>query len=170
MAPNADATAGASQGWHDLEAVLAEETAATLLAAYLVPLHRRFDRLVVFGMKLWQPLGIDGQGDRASDARLPRDQPSPLEGQQHLVHRRWADPKEVLDVGFGRGATVQAPIGVDEGEVLPLPWREAGSILWGSGVHLEPSMRGGRDEHTLPGGVERGGAQRTHGHAEWWPA
>src|SRR3954447_24391204 len=37
MAPNADATAGASQGWHDLEAVLAEEPAATLLPAYLVP-------------------------------------------------------------------------------------------------------------------------------------
>src|SRR3954454_7414288 len=35
MAPGADATAGASQGWHDLEAVLAEEPAATLLAAYL---------------------------------------------------------------------------------------------------------------------------------------
>src|SRR4051812_35067546 len=37
MAPDADATAGASQGWYDLEAVLAEEPAATLLAAYLVP-------------------------------------------------------------------------------------------------------------------------------------
>src|SRR4051794_10555461 len=36
MAPDADATAGASQGWHDLEAVLAKEPAATLLAAYLV--------------------------------------------------------------------------------------------------------------------------------------
>src|SRR3954451_20934228 len=35
MAPDADATAGASQGWHDLEAVLAKEPAATLLAAYL---------------------------------------------------------------------------------------------------------------------------------------
>ena len=35
MAPDADATAGASQGWHDLEAVLAEEPAATFLAAYL---------------------------------------------------------------------------------------------------------------------------------------
>src|SRR3954469_3040589 len=37
MAPDADATAGASQGWHDLEAVLAEVPAATLLAAYLDP-------------------------------------------------------------------------------------------------------------------------------------
>src|SRR3954465_6149443 len=54
----------------------------------------------------------------------------------------------------------KAPVGVDEGEVLPLPRREAGSTLRGGGVHLEPSMRGGRDEHTLPGGVERGGARR----------
>src|SRR3954447_18323835 len=36
MAPDADATAGPPQGWHDLEAVLAEEPVATLLAAYLV--------------------------------------------------------------------------------------------------------------------------------------
>jgi hypothetical protein len=35
MAPDADATAGPPQGWHDLEAVLAEEPVATLLAAYL---------------------------------------------------------------------------------------------------------------------------------------
>src|SRR3954466_10271032 len=35
MAPDADATAGPPQGWHDLEAVLAEEPVARLLAAYL---------------------------------------------------------------------------------------------------------------------------------------
>src|SRR3954452_23137727 len=35
MAPDADATAGTSKGWHDLEAVLAEEPDATLLVAYL---------------------------------------------------------------------------------------------------------------------------------------
>ena len=111
------------------------------------------------GMKFWQPLGIDGQGDGASALWLTGDQTGPLKGQQHLVYRRWADPEEALDVGFGRGATVQAPVGVDESEVLPLSRREAGALLWRGGVHLEPSMRGGRDEHTLPGGVERGGAQ-----------
>src|SRR3954464_7988384 len=37
MAPDADATAGPPQGWHDLEAVLAEEPVARLLAAYLGP-------------------------------------------------------------------------------------------------------------------------------------
>jgi hypothetical protein len=35
MAPDVDATAGTPKGWDDLEAILAEEPAATLLAAYL---------------------------------------------------------------------------------------------------------------------------------------
>src|SRR4051794_22862399 len=35
MAPDTDATAGTPKSWHDLEAVLAEEPAATLLSAYL---------------------------------------------------------------------------------------------------------------------------------------
>src|SRR4051812_4238531 len=39
MAPDADATAGPPQGWHDLEAVLAEEPVARLLAAYLAALR-----------------------------------------------------------------------------------------------------------------------------------
>src|SRR4051812_43134125 len=65
MAPNADATAGASQGWHDLEAVLAEEPAATLLAAYLgadpfsgavlVFRSRRADRIKIL---LWDGSGL----------------------------------------------------------------------------------------------------------------
>src|SRR3954470_13468816 len=42
MAPDADATAGPPQGWHDLEAVLAEEPVAALLATYLaLPWHFR---------------------------------------------------------------------------------------------------------------------------------
>src|SRR3954469_19971036 len=40
MAPDADATAGPPPGWHDLEAVLAEEPVATLLAAYLEAVFR----------------------------------------------------------------------------------------------------------------------------------
>src|SRR4051812_12565016 len=40
MAPDADATAGPPQGGHDLEAVLAEEPVARLLAAYLDQLLR----------------------------------------------------------------------------------------------------------------------------------
>src|SRR5947209_17456623 len=35
MAPDADATAGTPKGWHDLEAVLAEEPVARLMATYL---------------------------------------------------------------------------------------------------------------------------------------
>src|SRR3954454_23026557 len=36
MAPNVDATAGTPKGWHDLDAVLAEEPVARLMATYLV--------------------------------------------------------------------------------------------------------------------------------------
>src|SRR3954451_14555270 len=46
MAPDADATAGAPQGWHDLKAVLAEEPVARLLAAYL-------GRLRIGAPRLW---------------------------------------------------------------------------------------------------------------------
>src|SRR3982751_4164296 len=41
MAPDADATAGPPQGWHDLEAVLAEEPVARLLAAYIAMVRVR---------------------------------------------------------------------------------------------------------------------------------
>src|SRR3954447_1559112 len=54
MAPDADATAGAPQGWHDLEAVLAEEPVATLLAAYL-------DSSSITGLSALPSLG-SGQG------------------------------------------------------------------------------------------------------------
>src|SRR5436309_318277 len=40
MALDADATAGTPKGWHDLEAVLAEEPVARLMAAYLAAIAR----------------------------------------------------------------------------------------------------------------------------------
>src|SRR4051812_3247814 len=55
MAPDADATAGPPQGWHDLEAVLAEEPVARLLAAYLARL--RADAVPV----LPEQLGVVGK-------------------------------------------------------------------------------------------------------------
>ncbi len=38
---------------------------------------------------------------------------------------RRSDAEVTLHVGFGRGAAEDAGIGVDEGEVLTLPWGEA---------------------------------------------
>src|SRR4051795_1183011 len=81
MAPDADATAGASQGWHDLEAVLAEEPAAKLLAAYLgvEAQHRRAAVADLGVRRIGQDLGSVGlKGHRRTgrprpDARSPDD-------------------------------------------------------------------------------------------------
>src|SRR3954453_14968850 len=72
MAPDADATAGPPQGWHDLEAVLAEEPVARLLAAYLaLPWHFR-SMARKSSMAVWttirdrrrsEQLGDDGAAD-----------------------------------------------------------------------------------------------------------
>src|SRR4051812_1176062 len=43
---------------HDHWVLMTKYRRMCIMASLLVPLHRRFDRLVVFGMKLWQPLGI----------------------------------------------------------------------------------------------------------------
>jgi hypothetical protein len=39
---------------------------------------------------------------------LPPDEPCPLQGYQHLVNRRWADPKILPQVGFRWRPAVQA--------------------------------------------------------------
>src|SRR3954451_21091890 len=80
MAPDADATAGPPQGWHDLEAVLAEEPVATLLAAYLgcpQVARCRDSRSAPF----FRELGVD---PRAEPGLLPTPAQTFLE--QDLVH------------------------------------------------------------------------------------
>src|SRR3954452_3509199 len=59
MAPDADATAGAPQGWHDLEAVLAEEPVATLLAAYLGCATTSREGVIPRTPLPWAALGLD---------------------------------------------------------------------------------------------------------------
>ena len=38
----------------------------------------------------------------------------------------WADAEVALQIGFGRRAAEYQSLTVDEGEILPLLWREAG--------------------------------------------
>src|SRR5205085_2306403 len=59
--------------------------------------------------------------------RLAPDQAGPFQRDHHLVHRWRADAEMALQVGFGRRTTVHARVGVDEGQVLTLPLREAWS-------------------------------------------
>jgi len=62
--------------------------------------------------------------DASGDTRLASDQAVSLEGDNHLVNRRWADLEVALHVGFGWGAAEHARVGVDEGEVLALLFGE----------------------------------------------
>ena len=93
-----------------------------------------------------RPRGFDGlgmaeegqafRGDQHLDASrhpgLTADQAGALQGQDHLVHGRRRDLEMTLHVGLGRGAAMNAGVGIDEGQVLALPVSEA---LFGHSPH-----------------------------------
>ena len=66
--------------------------------------------------------------DAARDAWLAANVAEALQREDHLVHGRRAELEMALHVGLGRGTAVDAGIGVDEGQVLPLPRGEAGHL------------------------------------------
>src|SRR5690348_7377118 len=71
MASNADATAGTSKGWHDLEAVLDEELVARLMATYLalptpvLHLTAAIGEVIGGGMLTRETLGMLTRGNTA---------------------------------------------------------------------------------------------------------
>jgi hypothetical protein len=68
------------------------------------------------------------------------------------VDGRRGDAEGALDVGFGGRPQVDARVGVDEGEILPLGGREAGFVSARHLIHLSIRLRlrsGGGDEHTV---------------------
>ena len=72
-----------------------------------------------------QVLGGEEHLDAARDAWLAADVAEALQREDHLVHGRRAELEMALHVGLGRRTAVDAGIGVDEGQVLPLPLAEA---------------------------------------------
>ena len=50
--------------------------------------------------------------------------PGAFEGQDHLVDSGRGDAEEAPHVGFGGRAGIDASVGVNERQVLPLPGRE----------------------------------------------
>ena len=71
----------------------------------------------------------------------------------------WRGDLEVLlHVGFGGWSSVDAGIGMDEGEVLALFFGETGLTreVTGTGglIHQSFFRQGGSDEHTIPRRVE----------------
>jgi hypothetical protein len=69
------------------------------------------------------------------------------------MHRGPADPEEPLHIGLRRWAADHQRVRVDEGEVLPLPRREAGSRIIRHQIRLRPLHRGNQDECTEVNGL-----------------
>ena len=55
---------------------------------------------------------------------LPENQSHALQGEHHLMDGRRCHLEIALEVGFGGCAAKHLGIGVDEGEILPLLFRE----------------------------------------------
>ena len=73
----------------------------------------------------WQVLRWDEDVDASGDAWPSADESVAFEAENHLMDRRRADAEMPLHVGFGRSLTEHAPIDVDEGQVVALPFGEA---------------------------------------------
>jgi hypothetical protein len=94
--------------------------------------------------------------DAARDPRLPSDQAGSFEREHHLVDGWRTDPEVPLQVRFGRRSAEDARIGIDEGQILTLLWREA----WysGRGRHrqlVDRALRGAGDSRSSSSSVRR---------------
>jgi hypothetical protein len=70
---------------------------------------------------LWCDEHLDASGGSGRAA----DETQAFEGEDHLVDRGWRDLEVSLQLGLGGWVTVDAAIGVDEGQVLALGGCEA---------------------------------------------
>ena len=75
-------------------------------------------------MKDRQALGRDDQLDASGCAGSSLDEASAFEGEDDLVEGGRGDAESAPLVGFGGRAGMDAGIGVDERQALPLPGRE----------------------------------------------
>ena len=70
---------------------------------------------------MWNQEELDASGD----TRLTPNKAGAFEGENHLVHRGWADAEMTLHVGFGRSAPEHVRVRVDEGQILALFFGES---------------------------------------------
>ena len=75
-------------------------------------------------MKDRQALWRDDQFDASGCAGSSLDEAGAFKGEDHLVDGGRGDAEEAPHVGFGGRAGIDAGIGVDERQVLPLLGRE----------------------------------------------
>lgn len=92
----------------------------------LVAPHSEDDRLTRGSTKDREPFGIDEYFDAAGGSRGAPNPTASFQRQHHLVSGGWGYGEMALDVGLGGGTAMNARIGVDEGQVLPLLGRKAG--------------------------------------------
>lgn len=75
----------------------------------------------------WQGVRIDEKFDAARHAGLAPDEAGAFECQHHLMDGWRGDAEMALQVGLGGRPAENLRIGVDEGQILALLWREARS-------------------------------------------
>ena len=95
-------------------------------------------------------------------SRLSSDEALSFEGEDHLVNGWRRDLEVTLHVGFGGWSSVDAGIGINEGEILALffgePGPPGGVTGIGGLIHQSFFHHGGSDEHTIPRRLEPIGA------------
>src|SRR3954452_16679046 len=128
--------------WDAVAPKRAGMTSVPASGSRLVPRHSGFDWLGV--TENGQVLGGAEHLDAARDAWLAADMAEALQREDHLVHGRRGELEMALHVGLGRGTAVDAGIGVDEGQVLPLPLGELFADIATRSIHLRLSRRRGK--------------------------
>ncbi len=102
--------------------------------------------------------GSDEDLDAAWLSWLSFDEAGSFEGKDHLMDRWRGDLEVALHVGFGGRSSVDAGVGVNEGEILSLLFGEAGLRRGVTGIggliHQSFFQQGGPDEHTIPRRLE----------------
>ena len=73
----------------------------------------------------WQVLRWDEDVDASGDAWPSADESVAFEAENHLMDRWRGDAEVSLHISLGRGLVEHAPIDVDEGQVVALPFGEA---------------------------------------------
>jgi hypothetical protein len=89
----------------------------------LVPRHSDYDWLILSQSRIGKSSGATGLA--SGNAWLTANEAISFEGNYHLVDRGRADLKVPLHVGLGGWASEHVRIGVDEGQILALPFGEA---------------------------------------------
>ncbi len=80
--------------------------------------------MILWGIEAGQVVTTDQNRDASCHAGLSRDQPGFFERDEHQVDGGRRDAKEALYIGLRWRTTIDQRVGVDERQILTLPWGE----------------------------------------------